>query len=531
MESIEAKIKKIMQVLFNNPHYLTLEFIAQSIGLSKRSIQNYLTHTDNWIIKNGLLHTKIIRKPGQGVIIYTNAMDRLKIDKLLSGKSLSIYHDDNKRRLDIIKKLIILQEDMSIRSLAEHFYVGRSTVISDLEWVKEWLSSYKINLCIDRHDGVSSKEAPAQRKGVVIHGGEISYRNAIAGYFDAYRAVESGETIEIKSRDALHDKRLQNLAEIYPEDMVEKVKQIIESSEKMFNFFLTDDFYISLLTHIVISISRYINGNTVPEAFTPPDDEAFPAFVIKTAEYIAACLEAVFNIKVSDMERMYICIHLVGFNALSAEHAANAETPEDIKYLALELIKGVDTQLGTRFISDELLFFGLCLHLKTTVYRLRNDVYYKKTSKCQLSGGYMDIYNAVAKTGNLYGEICGVRPDEEELLDISCYLLLSLRRNRRRLKAVLVCNEGISERMGLLDMLTDALPSVDITDCCTKYQLKLLTYDECDFLISTEAMEEATKPSADLSMLDRSEYVDFILGFINSLTNTRTGHNPYARHG
>jgi len=513
VKSYEVKIKQIMEILLYYPHYLTLDFIAQSIGLSKRSVQNYLSDVDRWIIKNGLINTKIIRKQGQGITIYANAVDKLKIDRLLSGKSLSIYSDDNRRRLDMIKKIIILNENISIRSLAEQFYVSRSTAVSDLEWVKEWLSSYKLHLIVHRQAecGISGK-----RSGIAVQGSEVSYRNAIAGYFDSYMAVEAGETIAL---NRLHEKSLQNLKKIYDEDTVEKVKRIIETTEKKFGFFLTDDYYTSLLTHIIISISRFINGNTVPPEFIPPEGEEFPVFAIETAEYIAGRLEEVFHIIVSDMEKTYICIHLVGFNALSAEQSATAEIPDKIKFLALELIKAVDSHMGTRFISDELLFFELCMHLKSIVFRLQKDVYYKKAVQFQLSDSNINIYKAVFKASNLYQEICEVKPDEEELLNITCYLLLSLHRNLRKPKVLLICNKSIIERMEFMNLIVESLPSIEIADCCTVYQLKFLTISEFDFIISTEAVEKLEKPIVDLSMVNKTEHIEFIQGFISQFTN------------
>ena len=95
MKSYGANFNKIMEVLLKNPHYLTLGFIAESIGLSKRSVQNYLVDIDRWLIQNRLCSTRIIRKQGHGVMLEAGAMDRLKIDDLLSGKSLSINSDDN----------------------------------------------------------------------------------------------------------------------------------------------------------------------------------------------------------------------------------------------------------------------------------------------------------------------------------------------------------------------------------------------------------------------------------------------------
>lgn len=510
MRTYEANIKKILEVLLNNLHYLTMDFIAQSVGLSKRSVQNYLASIDSWIFENGLPNTQIIRKQGQGVMLEINAADRLKLEKLLCGKSLGVYSDDNKRRLDIIKKLIILEEDMTIKSLAEQFYVSRPIIVSDLEWVEEWLASYKLELF------------KTQRRGIFTRGSEVSYRNAIAGFFDSYESVGTYDVIAAKKRDRLQENNFQNLIDIYPRDTVEKAKRIIGLAEKEFDFFLTEDYYTSLLTHIVISISRFINGNTVPPEFFPPDDE-FPAFIIKTAEYISKHLEAVFNIRVSEVERAYICIHLVGFNAISAEQSANSEMPKKIKGLALELIKAVDLRLGTHFIHDKLLFFGLCLHLKSKIFRLQKDVYYKKTSRFQLLDNSINIYNAVSKSSNLFREICDVEPDEEEILNITCYFLLSVRRNHCKSKALLICNDGIIARIELMDLIEKSLSSIEVADCCTIYQLKFQTVGDYDFVISTETVERLEKPVIDLSAVDKSNYINSILDFINKMEHSRLG--------
>ena len=504
MKSYEDIVKKLLHVFLSNPHYLTLDYVAQSLGISKRSVQNYLAVADSWIEQNGLTHTRIIRKQGQGIILGSDVTDRLKIEKLLHGKSLSSYGDDNKRRFDIIKKLIILKEHTTVRALAEQFYVSRSIILSDLEWVKQWLLAYKLDLTQN------------QRGGITVTGDEALHRNAIAGYIDSYRLIEDVKPMVFKRRNILYGNILQSLAAVYPEDTVQKVRIIIESSEQKFRFFLTDDYFTSLLTHIVISVSRLISGDTVSEEFYPPDDEEYPKLVAETAEYIAHCLESVFGIQVSDIERSYICIHLVGFNAVSPEYSAGAKIGKRIKDLATMMVDAIDSRLGTAFGRDEFLFFDLCLHLKATVFRLQNGIYHRKISMYELTDKDAYLYDAVAKASRFYWEICGVVPDEGELLNVTCYLLLSLRRNLSKPKALLICNEGIDKRMELMGFLESMLPSIEVVDCSTAYQLRNARPGDYDFIISTEDVQAAGKPIVDLSAIDRSEYAGFITEFLNS---------------
>jgi len=468
-------------------------------------VQNYLAVVDSWIEQNGLMHTKIIRKRGHGIVLGIDVTDRLKIEKLLHGESLSIYDDDNKRRFDIIKKLIIIKEHTTVRSLSELFYVSRSTILSDLEWVKQWLAEYKLEITL------------TQRGVVEVKGDEVLHRNAIAGYIDSYRLIADVDAMVFRRRSILFEVILKNLTAIYPEVTVQKIRIIIESSEQKFSFFLTDDYFTSLLTHLVIGVSRLLSGNTVSEEFYPSDDEEFPELVMNTSEYIAQCLESVFNISVSDIERTYISIHLVGYNAISADDFTNVKIQKKIKNLASMMIAEIDSKLGTSFISDESLFFDLCLHLKATVFRLQKDIYHKKASHFQLADSDAYLYDAVVNASRFYWEIGGVVPDEEELLNITCYLLLSIRRNKRKPKVLLICNDGITKRMELMDYIGKTLPSIDVADCCTVFQFKNTKISDYDFLISTENLQSPGKPIVDLSAVDRSEYASFITGFLDKI--------------
>jgi len=451
------------------------------------------------------MHTKIIRKRGHGIMLGADVTDRSKIEKLLHGESLSIYDDDNKRRFDIIKKLIIIKEPTTVRSLSVQFYVSRSTILFDLEWVKQWLIEYKLEIVI------------TQRGSIEVKGDEVSLRNAIAGYIDSYRLIANVEAMVFRRRNILYEDILKNLTAIYPADTVHKIKIIIESSEQKFHFFLTDDYFSSLLTHLVIGVSRLLSGNTVPEEYYPPDDEEYPELVMETAEYISLCLESVFNISVSDIERAYISIHLVGFNAISPDDSANVKIQKKIKSLATMMIALIDSQLGTEFISDKSLYSDLCLHLNATVFRLQKDIYHKKVSHFQLPDSDAYLYDAVVKASRLYPEVCGVVPDEEELLNVACYLLLSVRRNMRKSKALLVCNDGIRKRMELMEYIGKTLPSVDVADCCTTYQIKNTRTGDFDFIISTENIQSPGKPMVDLSTIDRNDYSEFILGFLGKV--------------
>jgi len=162
------------------------------------------------------------------------------------------------------------------------------------------------------------------------------------------------------------------------------------------------------------------------------------------------------------------------------------------------------------------LFFDLCLHLQATVFRLQKGIYHRRVSRYQLSESDAYLYDAVSGASRFYWEVCGVVPDEEELLNVTYYLLLSVYRNTRKPKAILVCNEGINKRMELMEFIGKVLPAVEVADCRTAYQLKNSKASGFDFIISTEDLQSPGKPVVDLSTADRSDYAGLISDFLGS---------------
>ena len=311
----------------------------------------------------------------------------------------------------------------------------------------------------------------------------------------------------------LDEKNLQNLSKVYPRDTILKIGRIIEDAEREFDFILLDNFYTTLLTHMVISVERIRNGNSVQKEFLPPDED-YPPLETSTAEFIAKRLRTVFGFKISKSEKAYICIHLIGYNAFSVSKDWNLPFPQKVEHLAISIIEDVDRQIGTEYRKDRLLFMGLCLHLQVAVYRLKVTAYTNRSLSGSLPNSWGKIYKAVRVASRYYTEICGVDPDEEELIGVACFFLLAERRMSCRVRALLVSNLGIVARMELLNELEQKIPELDITDSCVVQQYHDWPNKRHNFVITTEELEDDQAVIADLSKCSRAKYVPVLKEFI-----------------
>lgn len=501
MKSYELNLKTILKRLLQTQDYLTLDALSADVCLSKRSVQNYIIKLEDWFPENGLHDTTVERKRGYGIRLRISAEDRKKLERILASQNMNIYSGDAKRRLDILKQLMFTEDETTIQGLIAQFYVSRSTILSDLDWASQWLTQYKLRIFKTQH------------RGIGIIGDELGHRNAIAGYFAMLGNGSISQFDATQPLRRLDEKNLSNLTLVYSRDTVLKVARIIEDAEREFDFILLDDFYTSLLTHMVISIQRIQDGNYVSSEFLPPD-ENYPSLESQTADYIAQRIKRVLYISLPPAEKAYICIHLIGYNAFRLEQDCGLPFPHEVEHLAIRLIESVDQKLGTHFGNDRMLFLGVCSHLKTSLYRLKVTSYTHKPNDIPLPTMWADLIATLKSCRHLYESICSVAADEAELIAVSYYFVLSCRRNTCYTTALLVCNHGIIHRMELIRMIESALPNIRFIDSCASQQLLDWSDQRFSLAISTEPLPDYSKPWIDLSKLAPKDYVQTIDDYV-----------------
>lgn len=497
-------LQKMLLTLSDNSSFVTLDQLSQELEISKRSVQNYLSKAELWLRDHDLAEVSIIKKQGNGILLKASDTDRQKLASLLSSQYFTSLDGSADRRIEILRSLVFSQDELTIQFLADKFYVSRFIIQSDLDWVENWLAQYNLKLY------------RTQRRGIGIAGSEFLRRSAIAGFFDMqkHREPVAGHPTKIAVR--LAKERLQNLEEVYNEEDICKVCAIIEEAEKTFNFYMGSDFFTGLATHITISVFRLRHGYQIKKEFLPPDGE-FPHMEMNTAHFIASRLEDTFHIKLPELERIYICIHLMSYHAFQAQEDKQYNVPKNIEALTLHLIEGVDADLGGDFSSDKMLFFGLLHHIRNVIYFLRENPNSRPSSSeglPPLNEAGKEILASVQKHIHAYREFCGVEPDKRELLCVTLHFVLSAARTTHRKRALLVSNSGILVQQKLLREFQEDLPQIKIVDVCSTNQFSFCPEGMYDFVISAIPLETAQKPVVLVAHMSREERTHTVEDFV-----------------
>lgn len=500
MRHSEKTMRNMLLVLLESDDFVTLNSLSQSLDISKRSVQNYLNKADSWLREREMPNVRIVKKQGYGIRLTLDSASRQTLSSLLNSQYFTLMDGSVDRRIELLRSLIFSREELTIQFLADHFYVSRFVILSDLDWAENWLGQYHLKLF------------KTQGRGIGIAGDEIARRAAIVGFFDLCERREPAANSHANPV-RLAKERLEKLEEVYTEEEIKQICTIIEEAEREFDFFMGSEYFTALATHITISVYRLRHGHEIKKEFLPPDGE-FPQQEMNTARFIAKRLEETFQISLPESECTYICIHLMGYNAFQAQLEEERKVPEKVDLLALQLIEAVDADLGGNFSSDKVLFFGLLAHLQSSLYQQKENPGTRTQARTALPEACQDIYASVKKQSPLYQQFGGILPDQQELISLALHFSLSQDRTTTKWRALLVSTAGVIIQQDQRRHLEDSLPQIKIVDTCSPYQFSVYPDNNYDFIISMVPLKNTTRPVANVSHMTKARRVQFIEEFL-----------------
>jgi|GEM_PF-1614000 Transcriptional antiterminator len=500
----EIRALKILYMLLETDGFLTISKIAKHFGLSKRTIQTDLEKLEKLISVLDLSdEIQVEKKSGCGIRIYAQngntELIRQKIKKMCgstSGQEDSQYEDyEHKnyiRHIETLRMLINSTDELTIQFLADQFYISKSVVLKDLEWINIWLSKFNL------------KVYKRQHRGICIVGAEKDRRNALVEFhtLSSYQSIDSlnkKDNIAYNSADyRIDEKKYGKMKKIYPKVNLEKISDIIRNAEKEFDFFMPDEHYESLFMHLLISIDRILKGSNVDE-----DDgilcEQFGETQMQVAEYIASQIEKEFATVMPRAERAYICMHLMGSELYNVSDEADIKSvvssiPMSVKDLANGLVDYIGKILSYDFKGDTMLLCGLLFHLKTSIYRLKNNFSFKSFDDSLVKLNYPQVYKAVFTADVLYEKHCKVLLTADEIMAITLHFALAMERVRHKNKVIFVSNGGVASNVQICESIKRHFPDINIVDICNQYQLGLKDESEFDFIIANIPIKHHSRP-------------------------------------
>ncbi len=451
--TLTGRQKEIIRILasYTQDSPATAADIAQALDISTRTVLREMPTIERWLTENQF---QFLRKPGVGLALVGQLS---QLTELLEGFQPSQGYSKEERRHHILSELLSAQQPIKSQTLTRAMQVSEGTLVHDLDYARDWLSTYKVTL--HRRPGL----------GVYLEGAESSLRHAMVGVL-----LE-----DLQERVALE--LVEGANALLQPSSLSQVADALTAVAKTHSLHYTDRGYMSLALYLAVSARRIAQGHLAEDVSSTHDLTEFPV-----ATDIAGQLGMPWQ------EVYWIARELVG--AIFRQEDGQAEHQLDslpIRQLVLKLIGQVEERLGQSFGENQMLVEDLIRHMEPALCRLQMAIPVKNTHIQEIQSQYPQIYQATESACQLFCQPTGASqiPDSE-IAFIAMHFCAAAERQQtvqRKIKAVIVCPTGVGMSRILAANLSKYFKQIDIHSVVSAMRLApdWLSDQGIDLVIST----------------------------------------------
>lgn len=440
---MNARCKKLLNILLSRSDYLTINQLAQELGVSRRTAYYDVCKVNLSLEQAKLPPLELVREKG----LYISQEQRGPIQNLLEqDEAVYIYSPEERVKL-ILCCIIYEAEAVYMEQLMDCCEVSRNTVFADLKEVTKQLEQYDLTL-----------EYRAKR-GYYVDGDPIRIRALFILYFNEVSDLFHSGTIRFFQREQIRAD-LERLEDIQRELGMDYVDGVLLS--------------LSALLPV-------LRRHRTPFTFTGLKEEEME----KSREF--ALVQQGFPELVRE-EQLYLTLHLLGSRVnLVPEELFVSDSKQYVYDLTKELISEFERVACIVFDNREELERALFVHLNTSLYRYRFGIQIGNLLGDDVMNEYPNLFalTRIAVKG-LEESIGFPIPDSEVaylVLHFGGFLKIT-NEQPDRLRILIVCVNGISTGNMLKREVQKLLPFAEIVDVVAAVGM-VNVQNICDLVIST----------------------------------------------
>ncbi len=418
---------------------VSVKYLADSVGVSKRTVQRELEYIDSSLKKYNLSFQS---KAGTGVWIEGDKSDKEKLTALLMADDTLDVSNKDERIKKLILELLKESEPQKLFYYANMLGVSEATVSNDLDEVAKWFDKFKLSLV--RKQGF----------GIYLEGKEKAYRKALTAFIDeytsSYKLTQNDKNTMRESNliKLIENKSSKNIYSLLDTDIMKRVISCLINlnNEQISN--LTDSSYAGLVIHITIAINRIMHNEIIdPDSRLDEDIEHDRDYSL--AVIIASSLEKEFNIEIPEIEVTYICLHIRASKMQNTSSSKGSRRNNTLVSLVYEMIESYDPDISYILEQDDAFIDGLIAHMQPTLVRLTNGLAIRNPLLDQIKSNYPDIFEKCKNVTAMLEDKLNLKVPESETGFLAVHFgaaVVRLEQNnlsKRTVYVGVVCASGI----------------------------------------------------------------------------------------
>lgn len=493
----DARRVKIITEFINSGGRVTAQYLSKKIGVSSRTIRSDIKLLSEELVDYNLY---VKSRPKIGYVIENFDLTKCKMLKeyvVQKKENIALLPDE--RVYYIIKKLLKNSHKfITLEGMANKLFVSKSTIDKDTEKVEAVLNGYGLKLL------------KKPNYGMRIIGNEFQLRCMISNYL---KDIKMNEDVFFQNS---------NYQQILKVD-VDSIKKIILDVYEDESIKFSDIAFNNLVMHIAVAIQRIEEDKEIEipkeELNRLKDMKEF-----KIANKIVKELELEFNVNIPESENAYITIHLLGIKAIKDEEFSLDMLRENISSELLTLIQNmikiINDVYKIDFSKDEELVYGLALHLRPTINRLKNKMNIRNPLLDEIKEEYTYAFDMAITASEALTRYSNFNIDENEIGYLAMHIGAALERktgNGTIKKIAIVCATGMGTAQLLASKIRRMVRDVVILGVYPSYKSQEVLTKKPDLVVATVPVDINEIPVIRVSALFGKDDVYNINNVLNNL--------------
>ena len=436
--------ENLVRILYEKKNiFVLVREMAEHENCSEKTVRNSLDRLDAYLAKFSD-DLKLERKKGKGICLKIREGSKLTLNHILDSDHVSedkLTNDE--RKFDLTYTLLISTKPVTLKKLAQKYYVNKKIIADDLKDIGKQLERYDLKI------------VSKQKVGNFVEGLEKDKREALS------RIIKNlGEFNKTKSI-------LKSIFMPYEIDIVNK--SIMDLQDDI-NASFTDESISALTIHILFMIKRIKLDQFIMLS------ESEKKLVKSKIQYswaveLAKSLENVFSIKFPEDEIVYMAINLLGIKYTNGSNMEMGNFIEHSDSSIIDILIGMllddleNVEDDVSFKSDEVLKQALRLHLYASLNRINYGLPLENPILDKIKQMNPYLYYEILDIVDRFNARYKMHIPREEVAYITIHFLASIERNRKdagkKYSAVIVCHLGIGISNYLQIKLEKIFPWID----------------------------------------------------------------------
>lgn len=467
--------KKFFDMFIREDGFKKAAEYSDILEVSSKTVYNYLNELELLLKQYDL---QIEKKSGKGITLKGTKEEK---SRLLSALAKEMALSVQERRNQIYEDLLMRDMTLSINTLADAYYVSRSSIVNDFETIEELLSEK--NLCLSK-----------TKAGTCVSGDESRIRRAKIDF--VYKKIE--DTLLLT--DDIIKNQVEFLLKKYcDEESVEIAREMISyiGNELYFDFNII--YYLQLLIRFTIFVQRIKDGHPCVREEKKPAPVALHE--LKTYPIVQQMLTYVsydLHREINQIDVNYInrAVNAVYKDENDLIGIKNEDVVEEITAQMIDSIKDIFTN---DISTDTLLLNGLNKHVKNLFYRLKDGINVTNPYLEQIKKQYAAMFSVVSLACSIIENALEVTLSEDEISYILIHFQAAVERAAMCKKIVIVVESRDIYSTLLESDIRKSFVLFDVVEIIERKNTKIEYINEFDFAVTTMKIEGISIPHIQIS--------------------------------